>query len=204
MLTGSVATFVHGRYLYEDRGGDRLLVGFHGYAEAADANLAELLRIPRSERWSLLSVQALHPFYTRSGEVVASWMTKVDRELAIGDNIAYVQKVLAQVPRRDKLVFSGFSQGAAMAARAAANIACSGLVMLGGDVPADAKKDRMRLPPALLGRGIRDEWYTDEKFKADLEYLEPRTRVTRCVFAGGHEWSDAFREAFSEFLASLR
>jgi predicted esterase len=204
MLTGSVATFVHGRYLFEDRGGDRLLVGFHGYAEAADANLAELRKIPRSEQWSLLSVQALHPFYTRSGDVVASWMTRVDRELAIGDNLAYVQKVLAQVARRRMLVFSGFSQGAAMAARAAAHITCSGLIMLGGDVPEDAKKAATRLPPVLLGRGIRDEWYTDEKFKSDLEYLEPRTRVTRCVFAGGHEWSDAFREAFAEFLATLR
>ncbi|HYC91847.1 MAG TPA: phospholipase [Thermoanaerobaculia bacterium] len=200
MLTGNVATTVHGRYLYENRGAERLLVGFHGYAEVAEWNFAELARIPGVERWSLVSIQALHPFYTRSGEVVANWMTKQDRELAIADNLAYVQAVLAALPQARQLVFSGFSQGAAMAARAAGHISCAGLMMLGGDVPPDVQRDDVRLPPVLLGRGTRDEWYTEEKFQADLAWLEPRTRVTRCVFAGGHEWSDPFREAAGEFL----
>jgi predicted esterase len=202
MLTANVATTVHGRYLYEDRGAERLLVGFHGYAEIAEWNFAELAKLPGIERWSVVSIQALHPFYTRSGEVVANWMTKLDRELALADNIAYVQNVLATLPQPRQLVFSGFSQGAAMAARAAAHIGCAGLIMLGGDLPPDVQRDDLHLPPVLLGRGTRDEWYTDEKFKADLAWLEPRTRVTRCVFAGGHEWSDAFREAAGEFLRS--
>ncbi|HVG24490.1 MAG TPA: phospholipase, partial [Thermoanaerobaculia bacterium] len=75
MLTGNVAATVHGRYLYEDRGAERLLVGFHGYAESAEANFAELRKLDCD--WSLLSVQALHPFYTRGGAVVASWMTSL-------------------------------------------------------------------------------------------------------------------------------
>jgi predicted esterase len=203
MLTGNVATTVHGRYLYEERGAERLLAGFHGYAEVAESNFAELAKIPGAERWSLLSIQALHPFYTRSGEVVANWMTKQDRELAIEDNLAYVRNVLDAIGRPRQLVFSGFSQGAAMAARAAAHIDCAGLMMLGGDVPPDVQRDGVRLPPVLLGRGTRDDWYTEEKFEADLAWLEPRTRVTRCVFAGGHEWSDPFREAAKEFLRGL-
>ena len=201
MLTANVAATVHGRYLYEERG-EQLLVGFHGYAEVAEANLAELQKIDCD--WSLLSIQALHPFYARNGTVVASWMTSQDRELAIADNLAYIRAVLDAVRAPSRLVFSGFSQGAAMAARAAAHIQCDGLMMLGGDVPPDVKRDDTHLPPVLLGRGTRDEWYTDEKFKADLEWLEPRTRVTRCVFAGGHEWSDPFREAAGEFLAEIR
>lgn len=200
MLTANVATPVHGRYLYEDRGAERLLVGFHGYAEVAEWNFAELAKIPGVEGWSVVSIQALHPFYTRSGEVVANWMTKQDRELAIEDNLAYVRNVLDAIGRPRTLVFSGFSQGAAMAARAAAHVDCAGLMMLGGDVPPEVKRAEVKLPPVLLARGTRDEWYTDDKFKADLEWLEPRTRVTRCVFAGGHEWSDPFREAAAEFL----
>ncbi|HEX6087413.1 MAG TPA: phospholipase [Thermoanaerobaculia bacterium] len=200
MLTANVATTVHGRYLFEDRGAERLLVGFHGYAEVAEWNFAELAKIPGVERWSLLSIQALHPFYTRSGEVVANWMTKQDRELAIDDNLGYVNAVLAALPKAETLVFSGFSQGAAMAARAAAHVPCAGLIMLGGDVPPDVKREEIRFPPVLLGRGTGDDWYTEAKFQADLEWLEPRTRVTRCVFAGGHEWSDPFREAAAEFL----
>jgi predicted esterase len=202
MLTGNVATTVHGRYLYEDRGPERLLVGFHGYAEAADVNFAELQKLPGIERWSVVSIQALHPFYTRTGEVVANWMTKLDRELAIADNLGYVSNVLAQLPSPRQLVFAGFSQGATMAARAAASIPCAGLILLGGDVPPEVKNDAVRWPPSVLvARGTRDDWYTVEKFDADVEFLEPRTRLTRLVFDGGHEWTDAFRTVAGELLA---
>ena len=203
MLIANLETSVHGRYVYEDRGPERLLVGFHGYAEVAEWNFAELAKLPGIEQWSVVSIQALHPFYTRSGEVVANWMTKQDRELAIADNLAYVQKVIDTIGAPRQLVFSGFSQGAAMAARAAAHIRCDGLILLGGDIPPEVKSEATVLPPVLLARGTRDEWYTDEKFKADLEFLEPKTRVTRCVFAGGHEWSDPFREAAGAFLRSI-
>ena len=204
MLTANIAATVHGRYLYEDRGAGLLLTGFHGYAETAESSFAELESVRGIDAWSLLAIQALHPFYTRSGVVVASWMTKQDRELAITDNVGYVKAVLAALPAPRQLVFTGFSQGAAMAARAAAAIPCDGLILLGGELPPDVRRDDVSLPPVLLARGARDEWYTDEKFRADREWLEARTRVTRCVFAGGHEWSDPFREAMAEFLAGIR
>ena len=203
MQTLTIETPVHGRYLYEDRGAGRLLIGFHGYGEDAAAHLEQLRQIPGIERWSVVSVQALHPFYTRSGAVVASWMTSLDRELAIADNINYVRRVLEALPRPRRLVFAGFSQGAAMAARAAAFAArADGLILLGGDLPPDVD-ETVTLPPVLLGRGTGDEWYTDEKFKKDLNFLEARTRVTPCVFAGGHEWTDAFRTAAGEFLRGI-
>jgi predicted esterase len=203
MQTHTIATSVHGRYLYEERGAERLLVGFHGYAEDAATHLAELSQIPGIERWSVVAIQALHPFYTRSGAIVGSWMTSLDRELAIADNIAYIRRVLEALPRPQTLVFAGFSQGAAMAARAAAFAGRpDGLIMLGGDVPPDVD-ERAALPSVLLARGMRDEWYTDEKFKKDLSFLEAKTRVTRCVFDGGHEWSDEFRAAAGEFLGRL-
>lgn len=201
MRIANVPATVHGRYLYEDRGPERLLVGFHGYAETADVNFAELQRLPGIERWSVVSIQALHPFYTRTGEVVANWMTKLDRELAIADNLAYVANVLAQLPTPRQLVFSGFSQGATMASRAAAHIPCAGLIVLGGDVPPEVKADGAPMPPVLLARGTRDDWYTAEKFDADVAYLSPRTQVTQCVFDGGHEWTDAFRAAAGELLS---
>lgn len=201
----TVETKVHGRFLHDDRGAARLLVGFHGYAETADVHLEELRKIPGIGEWSLAAVQALHPFYTRSGTVVASWMTSVDRELAIADNVAYVQKVLAALPVPKQLVFLGFSQGAAMAVRAAAFARAdpSGLILLGGDIPPEVAEADVTLPPVLLGRGARDEWYTEEKFKKDLSFLETRTRVTRCVYAGGHEFTDAFRDAAREFLEAV-
>jgi predicted esterase len=91
-----------------------------------------------------------------------------------------------------------------MAARAAAYAApCAGLVLLGGEIPPEIVNDaNVALPPVLLGRGTRDEWYTNEKFTRDLEFLETKTKVTRCVFGGGHEWTDAFRGAMGEFLSA--
>jgi predicted esterase len=116
-----------------------------------------------------------------------------------------VQRVLGSLARPKTLVFLGFSQGASMAARAAAYAArADGLILLGGDIPPDIHDDpRAALPPVLLARGERDEWYTEEKFKKDLSYLEGKTPFTTCVFAGGHEWTDAFRDAAGTFLAAL-
>jgi len=71
-----------------------MLVGFHGYAENAEAQLERLRGIPESARWLSISVQGLHRFYQRrTNLVVASWMTSQDREVAIRDNLAYVADV---------------------------------------------------------------------------------------------------------------
>lgn len=222
MITGTIETTVHGRYLYEDRGPERLLAGFHGYAELAEASLAEMEKLPGIERWSVVAIQALHPFYTRSGQVVSSWMTSLDREHAIADNVAYAGRVLDALPAPEHLVYLGFSQGAAMAARAAAYSGgaagssppedgrwakahrSTGLIILGGDIPPEIKSDDgVRLPPVLLARGVTDDWYTEAKFKDDLKYLEATTRVTPLVFEGGHEWTDEFREAAGNFLRGV-
>jgi predicted esterase len=104
-------------------------------------------------------------------------------------------------------VFLGFSQGVAMAFRAAAHAGANpaGLIALGGDVPPEIVEDpSVKLPPLLLARGERDEWYTDEKFKKDISYLEQSTRLSTLVFDGGHELSDPFRAAVADFLRSLR
>ena len=199
----------HGRFLVRVprvEGPRPLLVGFHGYAETAGDHLDALLTIPGTEAWLLVAIQALHPFYARKERVVASWMTRDDRDLAIADNIDYVGRVLDRVraahPAGSTLVFSGFSQGGAMAYRAAANYRAEALIILAGDVPPDILGRRaVALPPVLLGRGTKDEWYTEAKEAADRAALARLdARVETCVFDGGHEWTDAFRAAASAFL----
>ena len=185
------------------------LVGFHGYAEDAETHLHALARIPGADAWLLASVQALHPFYTRQQKVVANWMTAQDRELAIADNVDYVGRALHALRERHgnprALVFAGFSQGGAMAYRAAARYDCSGLLILAADVPPDVGGTTdVTLPPVLIGRGTGDEWYSREKHAADiltLSYL--RTHVESCVFEGGHEWTNEFYEAAGRFLAGV-
>ncbi len=206
-----IAAITHGRYLIHrgDAGEEApLLVGFHGYGENAERHLEQLQRIEGADGWLLCAVGALHPFYnTRTGDVIDSWMTRRGREQAIVDNVSYVSRVVAEVRRRyrpsSRLVFAGFSQGVAMAYRAAAGTGfrCHGLISLGGDVPPDAVADRGHLPPVLVGRGTGDALYTEEKMDADLKVLaELGARVETCVFEGGHDWTPDFYARAGEFL----
>lgn len=214
MTVRQVAATVHGRYLLEapaEVEGAPLLVGFHGYGENAERHLEELRRIPGASRCVLCAVQALHPFYNRTGEVIACWMTRLDREQAILDNVRYVASVVASVrqelPVSERLVYLGFSQGAAMAYRAAAGAghACQGLIVLGGDVPPELEQqDLSRFPPVLLGRGSSEEWYDAAKMEHDVELLRAKSVDVRpVIFQGGHEWTDEFRVTAGEFLREV-
>src|SRR5215831_9606498 len=124
----SIEAMTHGRYLLDGAGGGkRLLVGFHGYGESAEMELNRLRSVSGSDRWIVLAIQGLHRFYRRSSdEVVASWMTRQNRELAIQDNCSYVAKVVDTVTKQcdatGPIVLSGFSQGVSMAFRAAVAI----------------------------------------------------------------------------------
>src|SRR5947207_4557831 len=127
----------HGRFLVEWGPPERLLVGFHGYGENADESLAQMLRIPGAGDWTVVAVQALHRFYRGrgSGIIAASWMTSQDRERAIRDNIDYVRSIVAEFPAPRRLVFLGFSQGVAMAYRAASiHPNTSAIIALAGEV----------------------------------------------------------------------
>jgi predicted esterase len=211
MEVRTIEAVVHGRVLYEHRSEERLIVGFHGYAENAERHILELQKIPGIESWSVAAIQALHPFYPRRGggdDIVASWMTRLDREMAIAENVEYVRRALAAIWRgtsgETTLVFAGFSQGVAMAYRAAAFAApANGLIALAGDVPPDVVAAEVRLPPVLVGRGIADDWYSAEQMERDIDHLRRATDVTVSKFNGGHEWSDEFRSAAGEFLKRI-
>jgi predicted esterase len=224
VIERSIAVNTHGRYLVVPPAEDApagLLVGFHGYAEAAESQLERLRAIPGSTRWHLVAIQGLHRFYQRrTNEVIASWMTRQDRDLAIADNLAYVEGVLDAVfafarrsdgeLRRDEsdlaapLVFAGFSQGVAMAFRAACATArrVDGVIAVGGDVPPEIDAASLaHVQTALVCRGARDEWYTDEKFQQDIARIrQAGAAVQPVAFDGGHEWSTAVLEAASAFL----
>jgi len=224
-----VPATVHGRVLIEsDEHAARtsgVLVGFHGYAQTAGDMTAELGRIPGASAWTRVAIQALHPFYIRGDQqVVASWMTRDDRELAIADNVAYVDAVLDKVldskhastgapehqgTRAPVLVFAGFSQGVAMAWRAALLGArpADGVIALAGDVPPELASGtgvKQPWPRALIGVGDAEQWYSPDKVARDekaLAALGVDHAIVR--FAGGHEWTDEFRSAAGGFLSAL-
>ena len=216
MITRTIPAATHGRYLVAppvDSGSARLLVGFHGYAEPAAAEMERLQSIPNASEWRLVAIQGLHRFYRgRSRDVVASWMTREDRDLTIADNLGYVSAVVDAVGREwgaeERLVFAAFSQGVAMAYRAACASMrqVSGLISLGGDVPPELDRAALsRIPGALIGRGSRDEWYTDQKLEADVARLrDAGVPVTVVPLDAGHEWTAAFAHAAAEFLSRVR
>lgn len=208
-----IETPTHGRVIVKHPANSAgLLVGFHGYAETADVQMARLAAIPGTDSWTLLSVQGLHRFYRgRSEEVVSSWMTRQDRDTAIADNIRYADAAIDVVRRGTSnapIVYAGFSQGVAMAFRAAVlgRWPSSGVVSVGGDVPPELLADRsLRFPAVLLARGTKDEWYTQPRFEADIAQLEPRTvSLAPLAFDGGHEWTAAVSETAGAFLSTLQ
>ncbi|MEO7157103.1 MAG: phospholipase [Vicinamibacterales bacterium] len=207
----SVSTTTHGRYLVEIPDDSRAtLVGFHGYQENAAITLTVLRAVANGRRIGLVSVQGLHRFYSRSNDVIASWMTSQDRELAIADNAAYVARVMTAIADEfgvtRPLIYAGFSQGVAMAYRAAALVQrpCEGVIALAGDLPPDVAPLAGSLPPVLLGRGTEDQWYTAEKAEKDLAVLTAAgATVSEHVFEGGHVWSPAFISRAGEFVDEL-
>ena len=223
---------LHGRYLVEPpalaRDNDRrasarqalgaaresadqlpMLVGFHGYAEDAALHLGRLRSIPGVEQWLVVSVQGLHRFYrSRSSDVVASWMTRQDRELMIADNVEYIAAVIDAVSRQWQMdrpvVYAGFSQGVAMAFRMAGRgrHRTAGVVALGGDVPPELERTAVaRAPLVLLGRGTHDAIYTSDKFTSDQTRLrEAGVDLTVHEFDAAHEWTLEFSQAVGVFL----
>jgi predicted esterase len=148
-------------------------------------------------------------FYERrTDRVVASWMTRQDRELAITDNVAYVttciDAVAAEWPTIPKVMFAGFSQGVGMAFRAAAraNRPVAGVIAVGGDIPPELAPGSLEhVPAALIARGSSDDWYTAEKFADDERRLRAcSVSVHALEFNAGHEWSSEVIAAVSDFL----
>ncbi len=216
MIERSIAARTHGRYVVSAPVGAEprpLLVGFHGYAENAAIALDRLATLDPDDGWLRVGVQGLHRFYhRRTNQVIASWMTREDREHAIADNLAYVASVVEAVagewPTAGPLVFSGFSQGVATAFRAAAASPrpVAAVVALGGDVPPEIDRASLaRIPRILVGHGATDHWYTAEKFNADTARLrEAGVALEACEFQAGHEWAAPFIEQAAAFLRDLR
>lgn len=204
----SIETATHGRVLVEPAEAPRgALVGFHGYMENAAIQMARLQALDL-DGWTRVSVQGLHRFYRgRSEEVIASWMTREDRDDMIRDNIAWADRAIDAAAPDLPIVTLGFSQGVAMAFRSAVRgrHRAAAVVAVGGDIPPELLADPAAVfPPTLLLRGEGDEWYTAAKIEADAAALAARgTRVDVVTYPGVHEWTPGVSTAASTFVRAL-
>lgn len=203
---------VAGRCLVEAPEGEGpfpLIVGFHGYGQCAEDELPLLAEMTGGAAWIRCAVEALHPFYPGGGAVGASWMTARRRDRMIGENVRYVDAVLAELvnsyPSGSVLVYHGFSQGAAMACRAA--LLCSrrpsAVMLLGGDIPPE-HADLRRMGSVHIARGDSDRLYPEKVYERDALRLESAgVPFVRCGFAGGHEVASDYLTSAGEFLLRI-
>jgi predicted esterase len=137
-------------------------------------------------------------------------MTRQDRELAIADNIAYVDRLLrtllSDAPQAP-VVFVGFSQGAAMAYRAGilGIRRAAGVIAVGGDIPPEVKTvPADRFPAILIAAGESDPIYTPEKVDADETFLGSIGVPCDILrYRGGHEWTDELRDRIRRALGQI-
>ncbi|ASQ90568.1 phospholipase [Prosthecochloris sp. GSB1] len=210
--TRLVGTSLSGRYLVREPAGKgpfRLLAGFHGYGQLAEDELVLLEALAESQDWLCCSIEALHPFYNRRGTIGASWMARRDRARMIGENVRYIDAVMAAISSRYPLdgtvVYHGFSHGATMAARAAilGKKDATAVMLLCGKLP----PEQMNLGPLRLvhfARGNSDRLYKLKEFEEDRKKL--KASGVPCIgfsFRGGHASTKAYVEAASAFLKRL-
>jgi predicted esterase len=213
VMERTIEATTHGRYLAASPEGASpgvAIVGFHGYRENAEMQMERLHSMARGLNCLLISVQGLHRFYRgSSNEVVASWMTRQDRELAIADNVSYVARVVESVFAERKvkspLLFIGFSQGVSMAFRAAvtSKVQPAAVAAVGGDLPPELQPEMLkRLSGAMLCHGKSDPYYGNEKFRDDEARLTGAgVKVRLFEFDGGHVWPPDLGERLPRFIS---
>jgi predicted esterase len=206
-----IDTTVSGRFLVEPSSckPSPLLVGFHGYGQTAEDEIALLRQIPGSCDWLCCSIEALHPFYNAKGNLGACWMTSRERERCICENVRYADAVIKCVKISyavsEVLVFQGFSQGTAMACRAAllGGHRASGVMLLGGDIPPELEVSG-GIGRVHLARGSIDRFYPQEQYERDaVRLLDAAVTFDSCLYKGSHWANEEYFKAAGEFLRSF-
>lgn len=181
--------------------GPRVWLVLHGYGQLA----ADFLRplAPLAERIRLVAPEGLSRFYLRrgTGEVGASWMTRVAREDEIRDTAGWLDRVrAAEVGANDTLEgVLGFSQGAPAAARwvLAGHARPRTVVLWGAGLPPDSDLAGGTPPGVVpapdvrwrLVHGSRDETVPRATIERDLERARAlRLDAELVTFDGGHEF----------------
>lgn len=169
----------------------------HGYGQSA-SELLSLCEPLLCEGRLLVAPEGLSRFYLAGsrGSIGASWMTREDRELEIGDYVRWLDTLALHLPRPGSerhCCVLGFSQGAATAWRwtVLGRTHIDRLVLWGGGIPPDVdlaghhqRLERMRIH---LVRGENDRIYDEQAFSRDCKRLADHSIAHDCrPFAGDH------------------
>ncbi len=152
---------------------EHLVIALHGYAQMANYFL-KWFENSDFKNAVIIAPEGLHRFYWDgfSGKVVASWMTKEDREDDIKDYVNYLDTLVENLnlPKKIKITVLGFSQGAATATRwvEKTKFEIENLVLWAGVFPEDIElktlSSKLKSPMEILF-GTEDEFYNEEALK---------------------------------------
>lgn len=174
-----------------------LWIVLHGIGQLADSMLRKCAPLAGPGRL-LVAPEGLSRFYrdAQYQRVGASWMTRLDREAEIADQVFYLDQVLLSLPRIDwdrcRLHLLGFSQGVATAWRwlAYGRPEPHTVVLWAGRPPAETSPDlarRLTAARLIFVYGTADPFISPAlatavltPFQAHYPHLEVQT------FAGGH------------------
>ncbi len=173
-----------------------VLIACHGYAQLANYFLKWFEPFDLKNT-VIIAPEGLSRFYWNgfSGNVVASWMTKVDRQNDIDDYVLYLDQVIdsLSLPSNIKLSALGFSQGGATVSRWIANsrYKFNNLVLWAAVFPDDIEVLSLKnlIPnPIQILFGNNDQFYNVEQ----IELLKKRLQKTEISieftdFIGAHK-----------------
>lgn len=175
----------------------------HGYGQLAGYFLQHFSGIAHPSRL-IIAPEGLSRFYLNgmSGRVGATWMTREDREVEIGDYVAYLNRLYDYILQQLKspqirCSVLGFSQGTATVCRwlADGHIAAERLILWAGQTPPDLNFEQLKsaLPELewLFVVGERDEYAGAEHIRQQRSILEAQNIAYHFLtFPGGHQLNE--------------
>lgn len=173
-----------------------VIIACHGYAQLGKYFIKKFEALS-SESVCVVIPEGLSKFYWEGmgGKVVASWMTKEDRENEIRDYVSYLTQVyeliLDQNPKVSITAF-GFSQGTSTISRwlaLADSLTINRLILWSGSFPMDVVNhevfSKIKVDYVV---GNKDEYLSNENIeKLMLELTSRNIKPKLTTFDGGHE-----------------
>ena len=153
----------------------------HGYGMLSEFFIKKFECI-LNEKTVVIAPEGSNRFYLNNNysRVGASWMTKVDKEKDIEDNISFIEtlytKIVDDIGHNNfKLKTLGFSQGGATLVRwiMSNSIKVDSLILWGSDIPQDSltaqNKSRWSSINIKIVIGKKDEYISDENKKKVID-----------------------------------
>lgn len=201
----------------------------HGYGQLA-AKFIKSFKILDDGTNYIIAPEGLHRFYWEgfSDKVVASWMTKEDRENDIKDYINYLDRVYELIMKENKparhgnipitcrparqvaggevkVNILGFSQGVATASRwiASGKVRARNFIAWSGalanDIDYESKALVFNKMSMYLVIGRQDEWIKEEHIKQQEKILKKGgINYELTQFEGGHEIDESILQEIAQ------